>query len=145
MGISVTADKAALSRRRARLVTGSQPEPRTQAGTPAELERYAWLFNARDWDGVRALVGDDCRLELVSKSERRGKQVGFYFTQYAKQEITLRVVRLEGRLGSRVPSRVERARLFHARPGVNHSPDGRERRAARRFHAGTIVRRVTAK
>jgi RNA polymerase sigma-70 factor (ECF subfamily) len=64
----------------------------------AELDRYATLFNAKDWDRVRALVGDDCRLDLVSKSQRRGKAVGMYFGNYEKQDVTLRVVRLEGKL-----------------------------------------------
>jgi RNA polymerase sigma-70 factor (ECF subfamily) len=47
---------------------------------------------------VRALIGDDCRLDLVSKSQRRGKAVGMYFARYEKEEVSLRVVRLEGRL-----------------------------------------------
>ena len=66
--------------------------------TRTELVRYVTLFNARDWEGVRALVSDDCRLDLVSKSQRRGKQVGFYFDRYATGDVVLRVVRLEGRL-----------------------------------------------
>jgi hypothetical protein len=37
--------------------------------------------NAHDWDGLRSLIGDDCRLDLVSRSQRRGKQVGFYFAR----------------------------------------------------------------
>jgi hypothetical protein len=49
-------------------------------------------------DGVRALVSDDCRLDLVSKSQRRGKQVGAYFARYEKESVALRVVNLEGRL-----------------------------------------------
>jgi hypothetical protein len=66
--------------------------------TRTELDRYASLFNARDWDGVRALVGDDCRLDLVSKSQRRGKLVNLYFSNYEKHDIELRVVRLEAQL-----------------------------------------------
>ena len=61
------------------------------------LDRYASLFNARDWDGVRALVSDDCRLDLVSKSQRRGKSVGFYFSNYEKQDLFVRPAKLEGR------------------------------------------------
>ena len=67
--------------------------------TKRDLERYASLFNARDWDGVRALIGDDCRLDLVSKSQRRGKQVGMYFGNYEKLDVALRVVRIDGKLG----------------------------------------------
>jgi RNA polymerase sigma-70 factor (ECF subfamily) len=66
--------------------------------TQAELDRYARLFNALDWDGVRALVSDECQLDLVSKSHSRGKQVGLYFARYEKESVELRVVRLEGRL-----------------------------------------------
>ena len=80
----------------------------------AELDRYASLFNARDWDGVRALVSDDCRLDLVSKSQRRGKQVGMYFGRYEKENVALRVVRLEGRARARgVRGRRGEARVLH--------------------------------
>jgi hypothetical protein len=47
---------------------------------------------------VRALLSDDCRLDLVSKSQRRGKQVRTYLDRYEKEDVALRVVRLEGRL-----------------------------------------------
>jgi RNA polymerase sigma-70 factor, ECF subfamily len=73
-------------------------DPKTES-TKRDLERYATLFNARDWDGVRALIGDDCRLDLVSKSQRRGKQVGMYFGNYEKLDVAVRVVRIDGRLG----------------------------------------------
>jgi RNA polymerase sigma-70 factor (ECF subfamily) len=98
MGTSVPAVKAALVRGRAAL-RQEEPGARNPA-TPARaaLDRYASLFNARDWDGVRALVSDDCRLDLVSKSQRRGKQVGGYFTRYEKEEVSLQVVRLESQL-----------------------------------------------
>jgi hypothetical protein len=46
---------------------------------------------------VRALVGDDCHLDLVSRSQRRGKAVGVYFGRYEKEDVRLRVGRLEGR------------------------------------------------
>jgi RNA polymerase sigma-70 factor (ECF subfamily) len=98
METTVMAVKALLSRGRVKLreQEGSPGAPAPEAR--AELERYVSCFNARDWDGVRALVGDDCRLDLVSKSQRRGKQVGFYFARYEKENLTARVVRLEGRL-----------------------------------------------
>jgi len=98
MGTTVMAVKAALVRGRAKLMQQDPDEAAVAATTRAELDRYARLFNARDWDGLRALVGDDCRLDLVSKSQRRGKQVGFYFGRYEKENVALRVVRLEGRL-----------------------------------------------
>jgi len=98
MGTTIMAVKAALVRGRAKLLEPAADEAKVDATTRAELDRYASLFNARDWDGVRALVSDDCRLDLVSKSQRRGKQVGMYFGRYEKENVTLRVVRLEGRL-----------------------------------------------
>jgi hypothetical protein len=57
--------------------------------------RGSRIFPSDEW---RALVSDDCRLDLVSKSQRRGKQVGLYFTRYESESITLRVVLLEGEL-----------------------------------------------
>jgi RNA polymerase sigma-70 factor (ECF subfamily) len=98
MGTTVMAVKAALFRGRGKLLQREREEAEVEASTRAALHRYASLFNARDWDGVRALVSDDCRLDLVSKSQRRGKQVGAYFARYEKENVTLRVVRLEGRL-----------------------------------------------
>ncbi len=98
MGTTVLAVKAALVRGRGNLQRHARDEAEIAAGTRAELDRYAHLFNARDWDGVRALVSDDCRLDLVSKSQRRGRQVGAYFGRYERENVALRVVRLEGRL-----------------------------------------------
>jgi RNA polymerase sigma-70 factor (ECF subfamily) len=88
-------------------------EERDATGKRADLDRYASLFNARDWDGVRALVSDDCRLDLVSKSQRRGKQVGMYFGRYEKENVTVRVVRLEGDLALAVyPSGADKPAYF---------------------------------
>jgi RNA polymerase sigma-70 factor (ECF subfamily) len=98
METTVMAVKAALVRGRAKLLGDEPEEAKMTSRQRAELDRYASLFNARDWDGVRALVSDDCRLDLVSKSHRRGKQVGMYFDRYAKGNVSLRVARLEGRL-----------------------------------------------
>jgi RNA polymerase sigma-70 factor (ECF subfamily) len=98
MGTTVMAVKAALVRGRRTLLQPEDDDTELAAETRADLDRYARLFNARDWDAVRALVGDDCRLDIVSKSQRRGKQVGVYFARYEKEDVALRVVRLEGRL-----------------------------------------------
>jgi RNA polymerase sigma-70 factor, ECF subfamily len=98
MGITVMAVKAVLVRGRGKLLEQERDEAEGAATARAELDRYASLFNARDWDGVRALVSDDCRLDVVSKSQRRGKQVGMYFGRYEKENVALRVVRLEGQL-----------------------------------------------
>jgi RNA polymerase sigma factor (sigma-70 family) len=98
MGTTVLAVKAALVRGRGGLLSDEPEEVPLAAATRAALDRYASLFNARDWDGVRALVSDDCRLDLVSRSQRRGRQVGAYFGRYEQADVALRVVRLEGRL-----------------------------------------------
>ncbi len=98
MGTTVMAVKAALVRGRGKLMLEEREEAEATAGVRAELDRYASLFNARDWDGVRALVSDDCRLDVVAKSQRRGKAVGLYFARYEKENVAVRVVRLEGQL-----------------------------------------------
>jgi RNA polymerase sigma-70 factor, ECF subfamily len=84
---SVPGIKAALHRGRARLralgaTLGPPVPPRSMS--PA-VARYAALFNARDWDGIRAMLLDDVRLDVVSRAQRTGRrQVGEYFTKYAK-------------------------------------------------------------
>jgi len=98
MDTTVPAVKAALVRGRARLRDGDEASAQDEQVGRAELDRYATLFNARDWDGVRALIGEDCRLDLVSRQQRRGKAVGEYFARYQAQDVVLRVVLLEGRL-----------------------------------------------
>ncbi len=95
MGTTVLAVKAALVRGRAAFQQQEREGTEMKPTTRDELDRYARLFNARDWDGVRALISDDCRLDLVSKSQRRGKQVGMYFSNYEKQNVALRVVELD--------------------------------------------------
>lgn len=111
MGTTVMAVKAALVRGRATLREAQHESTNAQSVRRVELERYASLFNSRDWDGLRALIGDECKLDLVSKAERRGKQVGMYFGRYEKESVSVRVVRLEGQLaleayveGSSAPS-----------------------------------------
>jgi RNA polymerase sigma factor (sigma-70 family) len=86
--LTVPAVKAALHRGRERLREGSlssveEAAPVSRAASPA-VTRYARLFNARDWDGVRAMLAEDVRLDLVSRSKRAGKaEVAGYVTQYA--------------------------------------------------------------
>jgi hypothetical protein len=98
MGTSVMAVKAALVRGRGKLLERETAKAVDAAPTRSDLDRYASLFNERDWDGLRALVSADCRLDLVSKTQRRGKAVGIYFERYEKQNVRVQVVRLEGRL-----------------------------------------------
>jgi hypothetical protein len=41
------------------------------------------LFNARDWEALRALLADDVRLDLVSRAQRAGaRAVSSYFGNY---------------------------------------------------------------
>jgi len=99
MGTTVMAVKAALVRGRRGLREAERDEMPISRETRADLDRYTRLFNARDWAGLRALIGDECRLDVVSKSQRRGgRQIGGYFERYAKEDVRLGVVRLEGRL-----------------------------------------------
>ena len=87
LGLSVPAVKAALHRGRSLLRQGPASTPDAapaRAATP-ELQRYAHLFNARDWDGVRALLADDVRLDLVSRRKAAGRrEVGVYFSNYER-------------------------------------------------------------
>jgi RNA polymerase sigma factor (sigma-70 family) len=83
--LSVPAVKAALHRGRARLHKLSAAPAAVAPPPPASpaTARYAALFNARDWEGVRALLVDDVRLDLVSREKRAGRQdVSHYFTNY---------------------------------------------------------------
>jgi RNA polymerase sigma factor (sigma-70 family) len=82
--LSVSAVKATLHRGRTRLreLTKAKRPAAPRATSPA-LARYAALFNARDWDGVRAMLVDDVKLDLVSRWKATGRrQVSTYFTNY---------------------------------------------------------------
>jgi len=103
LGLSVPAVKAALHRGRtvlqrvARQASVRNGE-RLPSPSPA-LVRYATLFNARDWDGVRALLADDVRLDLVSQRKAAGRRdVGMYFSNYDRaRDWHLHPALLEGR------------------------------------------------
>jgi RNA polymerase sigma factor (sigma-70 family) len=86
LGATVPAVKAALHRGRKQLQASraaARPDP-PPAPSP-EIVRYAALFNARDWEGVRALLADDVKLDLVSRLQRAGKgAVSSYFGNYDK-------------------------------------------------------------
>lgn len=86
LDFSVPAVKAALHRGRERVrELSNEPLPALPArsASPA-LTRYAALFNAHDWIGVRAMLAEDVRLDLVSRMQRAGReQVTTYFGNYA--------------------------------------------------------------
>jgi RNA polymerase sigma-70 factor, ECF subfamily len=90
-GSSLPAVKAALHRGRAALRARAElstandvKNPQALAAERALLHRYAALFNARDWEALRRSLAEDCRLDLVSRTERRGAAVGEYFARYAE-------------------------------------------------------------
>jgi RNA polymerase sigma factor (sigma-70 family) len=87
LDLSVPAVKAALHRGRARLRELSEASDPTGPPPPVSpaVTRYAALFNARDWNGVRAMRVDDVKLDLVSRWKRAGRrEVSDYFTNYDK-------------------------------------------------------------
>lgn len=99
---SVAAVKSLLVRGRQALkahLAGDAPiAPATSPEHRALVRRYVDLFNARDWAGVQALLIEECRLDLVSKSQRKGKSVGAYFGRYAQeQDLVFRAGTCEGR------------------------------------------------
>jgi RNA polymerase sigma factor (sigma-70 family) len=96
MGTTVLAVKAALVRARKNLRESTPESSELPKGALETLNQYAALFNARNWDGVRALIAEDCRLDLVSKSQRRGKEVGMYFDRYEKADVRVRIGKLDG-------------------------------------------------
>jgi RNA polymerase sigma factor (sigma-70 family) len=89
LDLSVPAVSAALHRGRTGLrefAKALASEPNAPAGpvSPA-LARYAALFNSRNWDGVRAMLADDVRLDLVAQWKRSGRRdVSDYFTNYER-------------------------------------------------------------
>ena len=57
--------------------------PRLDADDERRLRRYVDLFNARDFDAVRALIAEDIQLEVVNRTRLRGKaQASTYFGNY---------------------------------------------------------------
>jgi RNA polymerase sigma-70 factor (ECF subfamily) len=81
MGTTVPAVKSALLRARGRIPRDAPEAPRAPE-IDARLRRYAQLFDARDWDALRALVTEESRLDLVSRTQRRGARVAEYWSRY---------------------------------------------------------------
>src|SRR4051812_43966293 len=90
MDVSLAAAKAALVRGRAQLRKYAEerddaPQPALSDADRQRLGAYVAHFNARDFDAIRAMISDDVRLELVSKSRLNGKaEVSRYFGNYSK-------------------------------------------------------------
>jgi RNA polymerase sigma-70 factor (ECF subfamily) len=85
MGTSIPAVKGALVRARANVAAATATgAARPELVNVMQLRRYAALFNAHDWDGLRALFGEETRLDLVSRYQRRGRPAANYYTSYAE-------------------------------------------------------------
>jgi RNA polymerase sigma factor (sigma-70 family) len=101
LDLTVDAVKAHLARGRARLrQINAQAVPILDARpVSAAVARYVALFNAGDWDGLRALLADDVKLHQATYPLRVGAaDVGMFFTIYAKFEgVWLAPAWLEGR------------------------------------------------
>jgi RNA polymerase sigma-70 factor, ECF subfamily len=85
-GSNVGAVKAALHRARQKLVQAegvAMPGTALDPAHRALAERYLHAFNARDWDGVRALVSNDARVEVVHRSDTTFDDAP-YFGNYAR-------------------------------------------------------------
>ena len=90
MDYSLPAAKAALHRGRRQLrelarEPDEAPRPALSDADQARLSAYVASFNARDFDAIRAMIADDVRLELVSKTRMQGRaEVSRYFGNYSK-------------------------------------------------------------
>ena len=89
MDCGLPAAKAALHRGRAQLrEIAEEPEdaplPKLSDADRSRLGAYVAHFNARDFDAIRAMIADDVKLELVSKTRLTGKtEVSRYFGNYS--------------------------------------------------------------
>jgi RNA polymerase sigma-70 factor (ECF subfamily) len=89
LDLSVDAVKGHLARGRVRLrAINAQARPLADARpASAAVARYVALFNQRDWDGLRALLADDVKLNQSSYPLRAGRaDVSLFFTIYAKSD-----------------------------------------------------------
>jgi len=90
MDYSLPAVKAALHRGRTQLreLAGEPddlPPPKLSEAERDRLGVYVAHFNARDFDAIRAMIADDVRLDLVSKTRMNGKaEVSKYFGNYSR-------------------------------------------------------------
>ena len=90
MDFSLPAVKAALHRGRTQLRELAEepddlPHQKLSEADRDRLGKYVAHFNARDFDAIRAMIADDVRLELVSKTRMNGKaEVSRYFGNYSK-------------------------------------------------------------
>lgn len=102
LNLSVDSVKAHLARGRGRLreinATSGEHSVAIKPTSDA-VARYVNLFNQHDWDGLRALLASDVRLNQSTHPVRMGSaDVGMFFGIYAKIEgVWLKPAWLEGR------------------------------------------------
>lgn len=124
---SVPSIKGALHRGRASLRRGAEgagttgtvsslPPPAIRTEQAALLARYVALFNARDFDALRAMLAEDVRLELVAMTEKSGAaEVGAYFGNYEKlPTVRMGVGIVDGRIALLVRERPDAAPSYCA-------------------------------
>jgi RNA polymerase sigma-70 factor (ECF subfamily) len=102
--LSVPAVKAALHRGRTQLrslatTADSHPSAPLGSGERALLATYIDRFNAQDFDGVREMLAEEVRLDLVAKTRMKGcAEVSTYFSNYSRtHDWRLVCGRVEGR------------------------------------------------
>ncbi|CDX37491.1 RNA polymerase sigma subunit [Mesorhizobium sp. SOD10] len=87
-GATLAATKAALHRGRAELRalaarTDDVAMPKLDPEEERRLRRYVDLFNARDFDGVRRLIAEDVRVDVINRVRLTGKkEASIYFGNY---------------------------------------------------------------
>jgi RNA polymerase sigma factor (sigma-70 family) len=89
LDLTVDAVKAHLARGRARLREINARTATQAVARPASaaVASYVAMFNAQNWDGLRALLADDVRLHQSTYPVRVGAaDVGMFFTIYATFE-----------------------------------------------------------
>jgi len=101
LDLTVDAVKAHLARGRTRLREINAQTATFAASKPVSeaVARYVALFNAQNWDGLRALLADDVKLHQSTYPVRVGSaDVGRFFTIYATFEgVRLEPAWVEGR------------------------------------------------
>lgn len=89
LDMTVDAVKGHLARGRARLRAINARGDRLPEALPASaaVARYVALFNRQDWDGLRALLADDVKLNQATHPLRVGRaDVGMFFSIYARMD-----------------------------------------------------------
>jgi RNA polymerase sigma-70 factor (ECF subfamily) len=89
LDLTVDAVKGHLARGRARLREINARDDRLPDARPASaaVAHYVALFNRQDWDGLRALLADDVKLNQATHPLRMGSaDVGMFFSIYARMD-----------------------------------------------------------